>query len=74
MGRMDTAAIPHRKLRNAEVFMNRDELQERIRKAEAELKTAGPIHARDLRKFIRRMKKELIIYGRYREAAAGRES
>ena len=54
--------------------MNREELQQRIRKAEAELKTAGPIHARDLRKFIRRMKKELIIYGRYRTAAAGGKS
>ena len=46
-------------------------MQEKIRSAEAELKTAGPIHARDLRKHIKRLERELKIYDRFR-AEAGR--
>ena len=52
--------------------MTRAEMQEKIRKAEAELKTAGPIHGRDLRKHIKRLKRELVIYDRYRAEAGKR--
>ena len=53
-------------------MLTRAELVNKIRKAEAELKTAGPIHARDLHKHIKRMKKELSTYDRYQaEARAG---
>lgn len=50
--------------------MNRDELMQKIRKAEEELKTAGPMHARDLRKHIARMRREIRAYDQYRSAAA----
>ena len=32
-----------------------------------ELKTAGPVHRKDLQRAIYRMEKELIIYDRYRQ-------
>ena len=43
----------------------------KIRAAKAELLTAGPIHARDLRKHIRRMEKELRIYIAYHKKTGG---
>ena len=49
--------------------MTREELAEKIRKAEAELKTAGPIHRKDLLKHLRRMRAELTTYDRYQTAA-----
>ena len=49
--------------------MTAEEMREKIRKAEEELKTAGPIHRRDLHKHIKRMRRELIIYARYKAAA-----
>lgn len=36
-----------------------NELQAKIKKAKAELKGAGPIHARDLKKYIHRLEIEL---------------
>ena len=45
--------------------MERDNHIRKIRKAKADLKTAGPVHRRDLIKYIRRMEKELLIYERY---------
>lgn len=41
----------------------------RIRAAKAELLTAGPIHAKDLRRQIHRMEKELRTYIRYQKQA-----
>ena len=38
---------------------------EAIHAAEREMKTAGPVHRRDLQKHINRMKKELKIYDFY---------
>lgn len=47
----------------------REEQKARIYAAKQELKTAGPIHRRDLLKHIHRMEKELLIYDRYQQAA-----
>lgn len=41
----------------------------RIYAAKAELLTAGPIHAKDLRRQIHRMEKELRTYIRYQKQA-----
>lgn len=49
---------------------SRDELKRKIRQAEKELQTAGPMHARDLRKHIKRLKRELETYDGYRTRAA----
>lgn len=46
----------------------REELITKIRAAEAEAQTAGPIHRRDLRKHIRRMKAQLAQYDRFQMA------
>ena len=43
----------------------RDRHLEEIRRLETELAKAGPMHAKDLRKHINRMKKELKIYDFY---------
>lgn len=40
-----------------------------IKAAEEELKSAGPIHRKDLQRYIVRMKRELRQYDRYQEAA-----
>lgn len=45
--------------------------KEKIRVAKAELLTAGPIHARDLKKHIHRMEKELRIYIAYHKKTGG---
>ena len=44
--------------------MTRDELQEKIRAAEAEAAHSGPMHRRDLQKYIRRMRAQLARCGR----------
>jgi len=41
----------------------------KIRAAKEQLKTAGPIHAKDLRRQIHRMEKELRTYIRYQKQA-----
>ena len=46
-----------------------DEYKRKIRAAKAELLTAGPIHAKDLRRQIHRMEKELRTYIRYQKQA-----
>lgn len=53
--------------RTGKVYAARIELKEKIRKAEEELRNAGPIHSRDLQKHLRRMKNQLRIYDRYHE-------
>jgi hypothetical protein len=45
--------------------MSREEHVEKIRAAKAEMKTAGPIHRKDLSRYIRRLEKELRIYDSY---------
>ena len=45
---------------------------EKIRRAEEEMRRAGPVHRRDLQKHIGRMRKELEIYDRYHRMAAGK--
>lgn len=45
--------------------MMRDEHVEMINAAKEQLKTAGPIHRKDLQRYIRRMEKELRIYDSY---------
>jgi hypothetical protein len=47
----------------------RDQHMAAIRAAKEELKTAGPLHRRDLLKYIHRMQKELLIYDKYQQAA-----
>ena len=51
--------------------MKREQYVEKIRKAKEELKTAGPIHARDLRKHIRRLEAEIRTYDHYQKMAKG---
>ena len=49
----------------------REQFVRELEAAKAEMKTAGPIHRRDLRKHIREMERELQDYDRFqREAAA----
>ena len=49
--------------------MNREQLVEKIMQTKQEMKTAGPIHRKDLRKHIKRMTAQLAQYDRYRAAA-----
>ena len=49
--------------------MNRDQLVQKIKIAEAALMYTGPIHRRDLQKHIRRMKAQLAQYDRFQSAA-----
>jgi hypothetical protein len=44
--------------------MSREEHVEKIRKAKAEMKTAGVIHRKDLSRYILRLEKELREYDR----------
>lgn len=46
------------------------EHKQKIKAAKEELKTAGTIHARDLRRQINRMEKELRAYIRYQREAS----
>jgi hypothetical protein len=45
--------------------MTREDYVEKIRKAKAQLGTAGVIHKKDLQRYIRRLEKELRIYDGY---------
>ena len=56
--------------RSGKAYQARMELKEKIRKAQEELKTAGPIHSRDLQKHIRRMRNQLRIFDRYHRGVA----
>lgn len=49
--------------------VTREELRKKIIAAEADLKEAGPIHRKDLKKHIRRMRAELAQYDRFQAAA-----
>lgn len=49
--------------------MSRDELIAKIQNTMTEIKTAGPIHKRDLHKHLKRMRAELAKYDRYQAAA-----
>ena len=53
--------------------MNRDQLVERIEATKREMKSAGPVHYRDLRKHLKRMTAQLSHFDRYR-ASAQREA
>ena len=50
--------------------MSRDEIVSRIAEKKQEMKTAGAIHRKDLRKYIHRLEVELIKYDRYRKGVA----
>lgn len=41
------------------------EYQEKLEQARKELTSAGPVHAKDLRRQIHRMEKEIMIYKKY---------
>lgn len=45
--------------------MTRDQLVEKIRRTKREMKTAGPIHKRDLGKHLKRMQAQLKQYDAY---------
>ena len=49
--------------------MSRDELMQKIKATTEEIRTAGPIHKRDLHKHLKRMRAELAKYDRYQAAA-----
>ena len=51
--------------------MNRQQLEETIKAAKAQLATAGTIHRRDLYKHIKRMERELRDYDRFQAIARG---
>ena len=55
--------------RTGKVFMARIELEEKIMQTKQEIKTAGPVHRRDLRKHLKRMLAQLAQYDRYQAAA-----
>ena len=47
----------------------REILEQKLTLARVDLKTAGPIHRRDLKKHIHRMERELRDYNRFQSAA-----
>ena len=49
--------------------MTREQLMEKIMQTKQEIKTAGPVHRRDLRKHLKRMLAQVAQYDRYQEAA-----
>lgn len=49
--------------------MTREELRKKIIAAEEDIKDAGTIHRKDLKKHIRRMKAQLDQYDRFQTAA-----
>ena len=49
--------------------MTREQMEERIMQTKREIKTAGPVHRRDLRKHLKRMLAQVAQYDRYQEAA-----
>ena len=44
---------------------------DKIAAAKEELKTAGPIHSKDLRRYIKRLERELREYDRFHEGGGG---
>ena len=55
--------------RTGKVFMARMELEEKIMQTKNEMKTAGPVHRRDLRKHLKRMTAQLRQYDAFQAAA-----
>ena len=55
--------------RTGKVFMARMELEEKIMQTRQEMKKAGPVHRRDLRKHLKRMLAQLRQYDRFQAAA-----
>jgi len=49
--------------------MTREQLMEKIMQTKQEIKTAGPVHRRDLRKHLKRMLAQVAQYDRYQAAA-----
>ena len=49
--------------------MSREQLMEKIMQTKQEIKTAGPVHRRDLRKHLKRMLAQLRQYDRFQAAA-----
>lgn len=49
--------------------MNREQLMDKIDQTKREIKSAGPVHRRDLRKHLKRMLAQLAQYDRFQEAA-----
>lgn len=60
-------------IRAGKCYAARETLVQQISKAREEMKTAGPIHRRDLQKHIKRMETQLKVYDRYRRKATIRE-
>ena len=54
--------------RTGKVFTVRMELEEKIMQTRQEMKKAGPVHRRDLRKHLKRMLAQLADYDRYQAA------
>ena len=48
---------------------NREQLEEKIMQTKHEMKTAGPVHRRDLQKHMKRMLSQLAQYDRFQAAA-----
>lgn len=55
--------------RSGKVFMARMELEEKIMQTKHEIKTAGPVHRRDLRKHLKRMLAQLRQYDAFQATA-----
>lgn len=55
--------------RTGKVFMARMELEEKIMQTKNEMKTAGPVHRRDLRKHLKRMLAQLRQYDTFQADA-----
>ena len=51
--------------------MTREQMLEKIERTKAEIKTAGPIHRRDLLKHLKRMQGQIAQYDLYQRAARG---
>ena len=49
--------------------MTRDQLMDKIEQTKREIKSAGPVHRRDLRKHLKRMLAQVAQYDRYQAAA-----
>ena len=55
--------------RTGKVFTARMELEEKIMQTRQEMKKAGPVHRRDLRKHLKRMLAQLRQYDAFQAAA-----
>ena len=49
--------------------MTREQMMDKIEQTRREIKTAGPVHRRDLRKHLKRMLAQVAQYDRYQAAA-----